>query len=371
MEVKSRINLLSIFFLLVLIACSKEDETSDETVQEVERAQYDTTAYPLFSGRLGSPSIPEDNRLTYEKVKLGRLLFYEKRLSRNNQISCASCHRQEFAFTDTNRFSLGVRGKAGLRNSMAVINMAWNSNGFFWDGRAELLRHQALEPIKDTLEMDEQIHRVIEKLMGDELYMNQFIRAFGDPQINPQRISLALEQFMNSIVSNKSKYDRYLSGTTTLDSNEERGRQLFFNEFSPAFPALSGADCQHCHTGYNFENDQFMNNGLDTDQEMSDEGFMKVSGESSDRGKFKIPTLRNIELTAPYMHDGRFKTLEEVIDHYNSGLKSSSTLDPTLQYPLSQGGLKLSEEDKRDLIAFLKTLTDRSLIENEEYSNPF
>lgn len=362
-----KFSLLVFLLCAVIQACNKDDAEE----QSESGVGFDGTAYQLNSGDFEKPPIAQDNQLTVQGVKLGRMLFYEKRMSRDGSMSCASCHRQEHAFTDTSLFSEGVRGKVGKRQAMAVFNMAWNNNEFFWDGRAHLLRDQSLAPIRDPLEMDESLENVIAKLSSDQSYKDQFMRAFGSTEITEDRIALAMEQFMNSIVSVDSKYDRYLRGTAALDSNEERGRVLFFAEFNPSFPKLSGADCQHCHSGRNFENDKYLNNALDTDGEMKDDGRMAVTGKSSDRGKFKVTSLRNIELTPPYMHDGRFKTLEEVVDHYNSGMKNSSTVDPTLIYPLNNGGLQLTDEDKRDLVAFLKTLTDEVLLTNPEYSDPF
>jgi cytochrome c peroxidase len=202
------------------------------------------------------------------------------------------------------------------------------------------------------------------------MYKVQFTKAFGDANVTSERISLALEQFMFSIVSDNSKYDQYLRGELTLNDSEERGRVLFFAEYNPAFPNLSGADCAHCHSGSNFENDQYMNNGLDSDIQMNDNGRQNVTQSAMDKGKFKVPTLRNIELTFPYMHDGRFNTLEEVIDHYNSGIVSSSTLDPALANTMATG-LMLSTQDKIDLVNFLKTLTDNTLLTNPAYKTPF
>ena len=259
----------------------------------------------------------------------------------------------------------------GKRQAMSVFNMAWHTNEFFWDGRAHLLRDQALLPIQDPLEMNESLANVIAKLKDSESYRNQFIRAFGSDEINELRISLALEQFMNSIVSFNSKYDQFLRGEATLSASEERGRALFFDEFNPGFPSTSGADCAHCHAGRTFENDLYMNNGLDADGQFMDEGRYEATNDPADKGKFKVTSLRNIELTAPYMHDGRFSTLEEVIDHYNDGLKASATLDPALNYTRVSGGLQLTAQDKADLIAFLKTLTDQDLISDPRYSDPF
>jgi len=175
---------------------------------------------------------------------------------------------------------------------------------------------------------------------------------------------------MNSIVSTESKYDRFLRGDDVLTSSEEHGRFLFFNEFNPFFPDSSGADCAHCHGGPNFENDKYLNNGLDADGDMQDSGRAEVTGMDFDMGKFKVVSLRNIELTAPYMHDGRFNTLEEVIDHYDTGIKMSSTLDLTLYQVHQHGGLGLTDQDKQDLIAFLKTLTDEVLMSDPRYSDP-
>jgi len=357
-----------VFLLSVLMQACAKDETEENSDTGVK---FDNTAYNLNIGDFEQPAIALDNPLTNQGVKLGRLLFYEKRMSKDGSMSCASCHRQEHAFTDTSLFSEGVRGKVGSRQAMAVFNMAWNGNEFFWDGRAHLLRDQSLKPIEDSLEMDESLENVIAKLNSDQSYKDQFMRAFGSSEITEERMALAMEQFMNSIVSVDSKYDRFLRGTAALDSNEERGRVLFFAEYNPSFPKLSGADCQHCHAGRNFENDKYLNNALDTDGDMQDDGRMSVTMQNSDRGKFKVTSLRNIEMTPPYMHDGRFKTLEEVVDHYNSGMKNSSTIDPALIYPLNNGGLQLSDEDKRDLITFLKTLTDEVLLTNPEYSDPF
>ena len=255
-------------------------------------------------------------------------------------------------------------------NPMAVVNMAWNSNAFFWDGRAHLLRDQVLKPIEDQLELNLSLEELIQRLKNHSEYPDLFIEAF-DAEIDAFHISLALEQFCNSIVSGNSKYDRFLAGTDTLTASEERGRQLFFAEFNPGFPDISGADCAHCHGGANFENDAYMNNALDSDENMEDPGHALVTDQDSDNGKFKVPSLRNIALTPPYMHDGRFSSLEEVVEHYNSGMQMSSTIDPALIYPLNAGGLQLSDQDIVDLVAFLHTLSDESLLTNPEYASPF
>lgn len=353
--------IIILFLLSVIVtnACKKSG-SDPETVNE---------PYLLSHEGLPEPKLPEDNQLTKEGVKLGRMLFYENMLSRTNTQSCSSCHMQQFAFTDTATFSVGVRGLNGKRQAMSVFNMAWHTNEFFWDGRAHLLRDQSLKPIQDELEMDETLENVVAKLSTNADYRSQFDKAFGTENITPELISKALEQFMMTIISNSSKYDDFLAGKVTLTPEEERGRYLFFTEFNPGFPAISGADCQHCHSGANFENDLYMNNGLDTDADFSDVGRATVTGNAMDRAKFKVPSLRNVALTAPYMHDGRFKTLEEVVNHYNL-VHASSTLDPAFLQQLPNG-LQLTNADKAALVAFLNTLTDEKLISNPEYSSPF
>jgi cytochrome c peroxidase len=252
---------------------------------------------------------------------------------------------------------------------MPVMNLAWHARGFFWDGRAPSIRDQALRPIQDPLEMNEKLSNVVTKLKADKQYTDQFIRAFGDATVTPERIGLALEQFMLTMVSNNSKYDQYLRGAATLTESEQRGLDLFFSEYDP-FGSEKGAECFHCHAGHNFTNDEFMNNGLDTDAGITDEGRKMVTNDPADRAKFKVPSLRNIALTPPYMHDGRFATLEEVMEHYDHGVQQSATVDFLLQYNLQPGGLQLTAQDKADLVAFMKTLTDTEFVNNKAYQKP-
>lgn len=361
------ISYLLIVVLAVFILACEKDEPDPPIDPPIE---MDETPFNLEYGKLPAPDIAPDNPLTIQGVKLGRMLFYEDMLSKDGSQNCASCHIQEFAFSDTARFSLGVREMEGKRQAMSVVNMAWNNNEFFWDGRAHLLRDQSLLPIQDELEMDETLESVITKLSDSKMYRDQFSRAFGSPEITEEKMSLAMEQFMNTIVSYNSKYDQFLAGNTTLTESEERGRKLYFQEYNPFFPDQSGADCQHCHGGDNFENDEYMNNGLDTDADFADIGREEVSNKPEDRAKFKVPSLRNIAVTPPYMHDGRFNTLEEVIDHYNEGIKESSTVDPAI-LNTKQTGLLLTAQGKMDLVNFLKTLTDEDLLSNPAFASPF
>ncbi|MCH2223478.1 MAG: cytochrome-c peroxidase [Crocinitomicaceae bacterium] len=359
-------NILFVGFLIIgvlLIACKK--------VTTGNFVQYDDTPYSLnyINNTLPIPNLPADNPLTKAKVELGRALFYEKSMSSDGTVSCASCHNQATGFSDPDQFSFGVNDAQGNRQAMAIINLAWNDNEFFWDGRAHLLRDQSLGPIENPLEMNETLENVIQKLNTNTKIKQLFIRAFGSAEITSEKMSLAMENFMMSIVSDDSKFDRYLAGKAVLTPSEERGRVLYFAEYNEFFPEVSGADCAHCHAGNNFENDQYMNNGLDLTSQFVDFGREDATGNVNDRAKFKVPTLRNIEVTGPYMHDGRFETLEEVIDHYNEGVKHSTTVDPALLGTTSTG-LMLDAQDKEDLINFLKTLTDYTMLTNPAYSDP-
>lgn len=299
------------------------------------------------------PDLPKDNPLIEERVALGEKLFHETALSKDGTISCASCHKVDAAFTDPRKYSVGVREQVGTRNAMPLFNLAWKSS-FFWDGRAPSLRAQALMPIQDHTEMDEALTNVVAKLAAKTNYAAAFAAAFGPPEITPEKIGLAIESFALTLTSFDSKFDRALAGKAQLTDDEKRGLELFMTEYDPRREQY-GADCFHCHGGPLFQSQTFANNGLDS--ELKDPGRWKATGKHSDFGKFATPSLRNAALTAPYMHDGRFDTLEEVVEHYSTGQKRSATLDPNLaKHP--DGGVRLSEGEKRALVAFLKTLTD-------------
>ncbi len=351
--------LVIITLLFLTVTCSKDEE----------KPVYDSTLFNLkLNGDLPDPTIPADNILTNAKVKLGRMLFYEKKLSKDLTQSCADCHIQKDAFTDIRPFSIGVEKLEGKRNAMPIFNLVYHTNGFFWDGRAPLLRDQALKPIQDALEMNETLPNMVSKLQSDKKYKDQFIRAFGSDSVSSLKVSLALEQFMMTIVSHDSKYDKYLKGEVSFSPEELRGKDLFFSEPDPV-NNIKGAECFHCHSGYNFTNNEFLNNGLDEEVNFKDLGRFNVSQNVTDKAKFKVPSLRNIALTSPYMHDSRFKTLDEVINHYNSNVKMSSTTSDLLLHNLS--GLNLNNQDTKDLIAFLITLNDFTYLNNPEYKNPF
>lgn len=346
---------------VVLSACQKDDDGKD--------VMYDPTPYQLNTSYFPQPDLPADNPLTVKGVELGKMLFYEPLLSKDQSQSCATCHVQLDGFSDLNQFSEGVEGEFGRRQAMPVFNMAWHPPAFFWDGRAESLREQALMPIQDPLEMNETLENVESKLNDSRMYRDAFKAAFDIDDITSEYVGLAMEQFMLSIVSFDSKFDRFLDGQEQLTDSEMRGMALFNTEFDPT-GMEKGAECFHCHAGFNFTNNLFQNNGLDQMGNWTDLGLFEVTDQPRDRARFKTPSLRNIAVTAPYMHDGRFSTLREVIEHYNEGVVESPTIDPLMQYNLNPG-LGLSDQDIDDLIAFLNTLTDQVYLNNPEYMDPF
>ena len=306
-------------------------------------------AYPLTLPRhVPLPALPLDNPLLVPRVALGERLFRETKLSRANAISCASCHQGK-EMSDPRRFSSGVDGKPGPRHAMPLFNLAWKAS-FFWDGRAPSLRTQALVPIQDPLEMDETLENVVAKLAADPAYPPLFRAAFGTGNITPENLGLALENFLLTQISFTSRFDRAFAGQEALTEQEKRGFELFFTESEPRM-GRRGADCFHCHGGAHFTDHSFHNNGLAPTEDV---GLQASTGLATDRRKFSTPSLRNIARTAPYMHDGRFATLEEVMEHYNSPPVQSPTLDPNLaKHPK---GLGLDEQDQAALIAFLRTL---------------
>ena len=312
------------------------------------------TPYPFkMSAAFPMPDLPRDNPLTVERVELGKKLFFEKRVSINDEQSCADCHSQEKAFTDGRPLAHGAEGIVGPRNTMPLFNLAWKRE-FFWDGRATSIREQVLQPIQNPIEMHQSLTNLVVKLTKGGDYPAMFKAAFGSPEITVEKIALALENYLLTLTSFNSKFDRVLRGQETFTPEEQRGFQLFSTEYDPRRGQF-GADCFHCHGGPLFRSQGFANNGLDAT--FKDIGREKVTGKESDRGKFAVPSLRNVSLTGPYMHDGRFKTLDEVVEHYVSGVKRSATLDPNIaKHP--DGGVPLSDSDKKALVAFLKTLTD-------------
>lgn len=318
----------------------------------------DATPYRFtISAFFPRPTLPKDNPLTVEGVELGRRLFHEPLLSVNGTQSCASCHQAGAAFVDAGkRFSAGAEGKAGTRNAMPLANLAWQ-NSFFWDGRAGSLREQVLQPIQNPNEMHESLTNVVAKLARAE-YAPRFARAFGTAEITADRMARALEQFLLTLTSHNAKFDRVLLGREKFTAEEQRGFELFHTEYDPRHGQF-GADCFHCHGGPLFSDFAFHHNGLDAEDKAKDLGRFLVTTNRADSAKFKTPSLRNVAVTSPYMHDGRFATLAEVVAHYATGVRRSATLDPNLaKHP--DGGVPLTAEDQRALVAFLQTLTDIS-----------
>lgn len=313
-------------------------------------------------------NVTSNNPLTIEGVLLGRMLFYDPILSLDSTVACASCHNQELGFSDQRRLSVGVGGTLGKRQSMSLVNLMWRQS-FFWDGRAATLQQQTLMPIQDPLEMHETLPGVVAKLQNHPSYPDKFGRAFGTDKVSEDLISKSLEQFLFTLISANSKFDSVNRRQAFFNPQELNGYNLFISEFrDPSLGIKGGADCFHCHNQPLFTTNLFSNNGLDSI--FTDLGRENVTKFIFDRGKFKIPTLRNIAVTAPYMHDGRFNTLDQVLTHYNTGLINSSTADPNLK-AINFGGIQLSNSDLEDLKAFLNTLTDYTYLNNPEFKNPF
>ena len=360
--------------LVVMTSCDPDDPVEPDPNPPGGGQVYTPTPYTLTYPSYFSPMpIPANNPLTEEGIRLGRFLLYEERLSGDNTQSCASCHGSAVAFTDHgNRFSTGIDGIQGTRNAMALQNLGWETS-FFWDGRAATLEEQILMPVMDPIEMHEEWPDALAKLQADPVYPTLFLRAFGTPGITQERTAKAIAQFLRTMVSSNSKYDRMVRGEELFTVEEQFGFELTTYEggLPPDVPmGQGGADCFHCHPsgGGRFTDGQIRNNGLDPESLWSDLGLGALTGLPQDRAKFKTPSLRNVSLTAPYMHDGRFQTLEEVIEHYNSGGHASTTVDPNMKY--TTGGLQLSAAKKAQLIAFLHTLTDTEFVNDPRFQDP-
>ena len=289
----------------------------------------------------------KNNPLNDAKILLGRALFYDTALSENNTISCSSCHLQYTAFAHVDhKLSHGINDRIGKRNAPALVNLAWHSS-FMWDGAVNHLDMQPLAPISNHDEMGSNMESVVVRLRSKGIYPPLFKNAFGDSLVTGERILKAMSAFMVTIISSDSKYDKVMRGETSFDDQEKTGYEIFKK------------NCAGCHTEPLFTNLQFESNGLPVDTVLNDFGRMKVTGNSSDAYHFKVPTLRNIEFSYPYMHDGRFNTIRQVLDHYDAGTTT-----------LLKNKISLSSSDKVDLTAFLLTLTDKKFLFNPEFSFP-
>ena len=295
----------------------------------------------------------QENPLTKEGFELGRILFYDGRLAKDGKTSCGSCHQPFAAFsTFDHAFSHGVDDKFTTRNAPGLFNLAWYPR-LHWDGGINHIEVQPLSPITAPNEMGETVEGLVRKLNGDPKYRELFHRAFGDPEVTSQRLLKALAQFMGSIVSADSKYDRVMAGKASFSLAEQSGYTAF------------KAKCASCHREPLFTDHSFRNTGMSIDPVRRDLGRMTVTRQPADSGRFKVPSLRNVGLTAPYGHDGRFPSLSAVIDHYRSGVVPGPTLDPALRY-----GISISNNERADLIQFLGTLTDTTFTKDPRFAQP-
>ncbi len=364
MKTVSTLFYLFAFLGIFLVSCTDTEEKFPDI--KIDELNLPTDPYDYTNVTIPDEVVvnledntPEGNKLTNEGATLGRVLFYDKKMSLNNRVSCGSCHKQSLAFADDTPLSEGFEGAKTKRNSMPIANLRYNTS-FFWDAQDLKMEEQVLKPVENHIEMGmEDFDKLAAKLATVEYYGDLFEDAFGTPEVTEDRISKALAQFMRSMVSFDSKYDQGVNNNfSNYSALELKGMEVFES---------SKAKCANCHVPqHNFTIgwEGTFNIGLDTDY--ADEG--------AGRGSFRIPSLRNVARTAPYMHDGRFANLEEVIDHYNEGVKNHPNLDWNLQS--ENGGLgpirmNLSTSEKQALVAFLHTLTDDSFLQDPRYATPF
>ena len=327
---------------------------------------------PGFNAPMDVDNTPANNPTTDEGAALGRLLFYDKNLSQNGTVACASCHKAEFGFSDNKVLSKGFDDGDTGRNSMNIVNSRFYFNGkFFWDQRAESLEAQVLMPFQDPVEMGMTLDEVVQRVDEEPRYDELLEATFGDTEVTSDRISKALAQFVRSIVSTTAKYDEgraqvdgILDPFPNFSASENAGKELFY-----APPPLGGLGCAHCHGSDAQVANLAISNGLDAT--VTDAGYGEVSGVPRDQGTFKVPSLRNIAVTGPYMHDGRFNTLDEVLTHYSDNIQFHETLLPFLT--TGDGGVRpldLTATERADLLAFLNTLTDTKLMEDPKFGDP-
>lgn len=316
---------------IALFACQEENNGIDTNPDQYTLAI--PTGFP-------NPSIPSDNQFSKSRVDLGKELFFDPILSFDSSIACVSCHAPAYAFSDTNKVSTGVLMRKGTRNAPAIINAAWLTS-FFWDGGVGTLEQQAIGPIENHLEMNNSILDVVARLKKHKSYPAKFQKAYGrGPDVFT--LTRALSCYERTLVSGNSRFDQFrYQGKDVLTAQEKRGMDIYFGE---------KAECFHCHGEYNLTDNSFKSNGLY--EVYADSGRARITGQAKDIGKFKVPTLRNIAKTFPYMHDGSLRTLEQVVEHYNSGGKNNPNKSILIN------PLNLTTQEKADLVAFLKSLTD-------------
>ncbi len=381
-------SILKIFFglafFVVFFSCRKDNEIKvpSFTAQEILNRYVNLPANPMNYSSPALPSFfnnafitiqnntPADNPVTDWGATLGRVIFYDKLVSLNNSISCASCHQQQFGFTDTARLSAGFKGGATGRHSMSLLNAVYYSNGrFFWDERAASLEDQVVKPIQDKVEMGMNLDTLEKRMQSTEYYPLLFRYAFHTDKISRENIAKALAQFVRSMVSYKSKYDEGLS----LSGN----RLINFSNFTPEenigkniFMTNTNVNCSGCHNTDAFIMDNPRNNGINTTN--MDSGIFVHTQNANDIGKFKAPSLKNVALRGRYMHDGSISGLSAVLNHYNIDIKPNPNLDNHLKdINGNPESMNLSGAELNALIAFLETLTDKKIITDEKFSNPF
>lgn len=371
----SKFNWASIFFFMIVIAmyaCTHEPEFKPATPFDLKVPQY-------FPTKL---NIPADNPLTVEGIELGRYLFYDGRISGSNHpdsmMSCGTCHLQSRSFECgidhpiyKGGHTFGISGIPTPHVMLPLINLVWNQSGYLWSGMVSETNTNSRRNLEDIVWMGitapheiggdtNKTKKMIQQIPG---YPQMFERAFGSPVVSMKNISKAISQFVRILISSDSRFDKYLRGEIQLTDSELNGYVLFMTE--------EGGDCFHCHGGAGnplFTTNLFYNNGKDVEFNDTRDRY-SVTGDVSDKGAYKATTLRNIEFTGPYMHDGRFKTLEAVIDFYSEGVKWSPQVHP-LMHHVNEGGVQLTTNEKADLLAFLKTLSDSSFINNPAFAPP-
>ncbi len=337
---------LSAIFLNFLAGCYPDPEVPTAADLQKSPAYFPPPVYQF-----------ENNEPSPAGFELGRQLFYDPLLSRDGTISCGSCHKQFAGFADLDHpVSHGIQNQLGTRNTPSLANLRWDKS-FFWDGGVTHLELVPLAPITNPIEMGESLSNVIRKLNRSPEYVKSFKKVFRQDSINSQQLFRAMAQFMGQLVSTSAPYDQYVNGkTAALSARQIQGLAVF------------NSKCATCHTPGLFTDLSFRNNGLDTDFNR-DVGRQVITHSAADAGKFKVPSLRNVAVSAPYMHDGRFRTLAQVLDHYSHGVKNSTTLDPVLANP--QPGIPLTGEEKQQLLSFLEALTDKKFITDPRFADPF
>lgn len=331
-----------ILVLVLIFGCQRESPFDHQKIDAV----YSLDIPPGFP----APPVPEDNLLTHSKVDLGKRLFFDPQLSSDNSISCASCHQPHLAFAETNAISIGVNQSPGIRNAPSLANVAYQQ-GLFAEGGIPSLELQAIAPLTETHEMNMNLDELMKRLEADESYVQQFQKAYQSPPTKEFTVK-ALAAYQRTLLSGNSRFDQYYyhDKNDALNEAEKRGMDLFFSERT---------NCSSCHSGYLFTDQSFSNVGLYVEYE--DEGRARLTADPADNGKFKVPSLRNIAVTAPYMHNGSMETLEEVIEHFNSGGAGHENQHELVK-PLS-----LTETEKADLVAFLKSLTDDTFLTDQQH----